>query len=145
MLQGFGLPEKQILLLVSNQVVQMCDEMFEFRQHASNVDMSNKVSTAARYMWVSLQALNKMDEYMRAKFRNHPGFTGTFIRFITRQVASLSVPDMDKKIKELDKKIKELEKKNSGGSGNYVKADRVDRLEQKLNLIIKVNQLKKSE
>ena len=31
MLASFGLDSKQIMLLVSNQVVQICDDLFEFR------------------------------------------------------------------------------------------------------------------
>ena len=57
MLPSFGLDSKQIMLLVSNQVVQICDNFFEFRQHASNVDPSNRTATAARFAWVTLQAL----------------------------------------------------------------------------------------
>ena len=39
---SFGLNLKQLMLLVSNQVVQICDDLFEFRQHTSNVDPSNR-------------------------------------------------------------------------------------------------------
>ena len=49
MLLPFGLPEKQVMLLLSNQAIQICDELFELRQHATNVDTYNKTVTAARF------------------------------------------------------------------------------------------------
>ena len=61
MLITFNLSSKQIVVLVSNQVLQICDELFDYHQHAINVDVSNKTATAARFAWVTLQSLQKMD------------------------------------------------------------------------------------
>ena len=52
MLCSFRLPSKHIMLLVSNKVVHMCDDLFEFCQLAANVNTSHQVITTARYMWV---------------------------------------------------------------------------------------------
>ncbi len=40
LLASFKLLSKHILLLLSNQVVQICDDVFEYRSNASNVDVS---------------------------------------------------------------------------------------------------------
>jgi hypothetical protein len=61
MLTSFDLPAKQTLLLLSQQVVHICDDLFEFRNQAKGVDVSNRASTATRYAWVSLQALGCME------------------------------------------------------------------------------------
>jgi len=41
MLTSFNLPAKQTLLLLSNQVVHICDDLFEYRNQAKGVDVSN--------------------------------------------------------------------------------------------------------
>ena len=85
MLLSLKVPEKQIMLLLSNQVIQICEELFEIQQHAANVGTSNKAATASRFAWVIFLSLVKMDKYHKAKFKHHTAITGTFIRFITRQ------------------------------------------------------------
>ncbi len=56
LLASFKLLLKHILLLLSNQVVQICDDIFEFWSNASNVDISECGPAVARFAWVSLQA-----------------------------------------------------------------------------------------
>ena len=69
MLITLGLKEKQVMLLVSSQLIQICDDLFELRQDAANVDTSNKGLTAVRFAWVTLRSLNKMAEYLQDKFK----------------------------------------------------------------------------
>jgi hypothetical protein len=40
---------KHILLLLSNQVVQICDNIFKFQSNASNNDISKRGPAAARF------------------------------------------------------------------------------------------------
>jgi hypothetical protein len=54
LLASFKLLPKHILLLLSNQVVQICDNIFEYCSNASNVDISEDGPAAARFAWVSL-------------------------------------------------------------------------------------------
>ncbi len=68
LLLSFKLLPKHILLLLSNQVVQICDNMLEFRNCATNVDLQNPVAATSRYAWVTLQALSTMDGYLQEKF-----------------------------------------------------------------------------
>ena len=68
LLLSFKLLPKHVLLLLSNQVVQICNDMFEFRNCANNVDLQNPLATMMRYAWVTLQALGTMEGYLRKKF-----------------------------------------------------------------------------
>ncbi len=79
LLLSFKLLPKHVLLLLSNQVIQICDDMFEFRNCANNVDLQNPLATTTRYAWVMLQALGSMDGYLREKFRCHQAINSTFI------------------------------------------------------------------
>ena len=137
MLLSFGLPEKQVMLLLSNQAIQICDELFELRQHASNVDTSNKTATAARFAWVTLQALARMDEYLKLKFKHHPAITGTFIRFLTRQMAeSATAGGLANKVTALEKSVRDLKTK-------MATLDVVNKVDNKLEAVIRANDLKK--
>ncbi len=79
LLVSFKLPPKHILLLLSNQVVQICDDIFEFQSNASNIDISKRGPAAARFAWVSLQAQHCMAGYLKQKFRHHQALNTTFV------------------------------------------------------------------
>jgi len=49
LLMSFHLLAKHVLLLLSNQVVQICDDIFEFRGNAANVDITERAAAAARF------------------------------------------------------------------------------------------------
>ena len=87
MLTSFNLLPKHILLLLSNQVVQICDDISEFRCKAVTTNMSNPLATASRFCWVTLQAHGCMEAYLKDRFRRHPGINSSFIRFLTRHMA----------------------------------------------------------
>jgi len=141
MLSSLGLKEKQIMLLMSSQLVQICDDLFEIRQHAASVDPSNKADTATRYAWVNLKALNKMAEYTRDKFKNV--FAGVFVRFLTTQIANIHpVGGWQSKVATITNK---LAKTNT----NVVKLNIVlvskkglDKLDHTLENIVRINDLK---
>ena len=71
LLMSFHLLVKHVLLLLSNQVVQICDCIFEFRGNAANVDITERAAAAARFAWVTLQAQDCMIAYLKDKFRHH--------------------------------------------------------------------------
>ena len=90
LLTSFKLSDKNVLLLLSNQVVQIFDDLFELRSTALHVDPANKVLMASQYAWVTLQAQGCMKSYLNHKFRKHPAISGTFVRFLTQHMATQS-------------------------------------------------------
>jgi hypothetical protein len=146
LLLSFKLLPKHVLLLLSNQVVQICDDMFELRNCANNVDLQNPLATTTRYAWVMLQALGMMDSYLREKFWRHQANNSTFIRFLTRHMADQTSVGLKSTVDSLKSSVAELEKKlkaqESDGS-KKVTQDMFNRLESKLENVIKANNLKK--
>jgi hypothetical protein len=140
MLTSFNLPPKQTLLLLSNQVVQICEDLFEFRNHPTSVDILNRVATAIRYGWVTLQSQGCMSAYLRDKFRKHPGINSTYMRFLTRNLADQSSIGLKTKLEALAAKVTKVE---SGLAGAATKA-MVEKLDSKQELIIKANSLKRT-
>jgi hypothetical protein len=53
LLESFKLVVKHVLLLLSNQIIQICDNIFEHRSNASNVDLENMGATAAQFAGIS--------------------------------------------------------------------------------------------
>lgn len=140
MLSSFNLPAKQILLLLSNQVVHICDDLFEFRNQAKGVDVSNKAVCATRYAWVTLQALGCMENYLREKFRKHPGINSTYMRFLTRNLADQSSIGLKTKLESLATKLTKVEA-TVGLAGTKAALEKLD---GKLELIIRANSLKRT-
>jgi len=118
--------------------VQICEELFEIRQHAANVDTANKTITSASFAWVTLLALVKMEEYLKAKFKHHSAITGTFIRFVTRQMAESSAAGLGAKVLALEASVWELKNKSAS-------KDLVNKVDNKLESIIRATDLKKKE
>jgi hypothetical protein len=83
LLESFKLVAKYVLLLLSNQIVQICDDIFKYRSSAANVDLSNTGATTAQFAWVSLQAIGCMTGYLKEKFHHHQAINSTFVRFLT--------------------------------------------------------------
>ena len=140
MLSSFNLPPKQTLLLLSNQVVHICDDLFEFRNQAKGVDVGNKAVCATRYAWVTLQALGCMENYLREKFRKHPGINSTYMRFLTRNLADQSAIGLKAKIETLTAKITKLEATVALAGSKAA----LEKLDGKLELIIRANSLKRT-
>ncbi len=115
LLLSFKLLPTHILLLLSNQVVQICDDMFKFRNCATNIDLQNPVAVTSRYTWVTLQALSTMDGYLQEKFCCHQAINSTFICFLTHHMEDQTLvglkgafDSMKGSMAELEKKIKAL-------------------------------------
>ena len=141
MLSSFNLPAKQTLLLLSNQVVHICDDLFEFRNQAKKgVDVGNKAVCATRYAWVTLQALGCMENYLRDKFRKHPGINSTYMRFLTRNLADQSSIGLKTKMEALMTKLAKVETAVAAASTKAA----LEKLDGKLELIIRSNSLKRT-
>ncbi len=121
-------------------MVHICDDLFEFRNQAKGVDVSNRVATASRYAWVTLQALGCMDSYMRDKFRKHPGINSTYMRFLTRNLADQSSIGLKAKLEALSTKVTKVETSVTGASTKAA----LEKLDGKLELIIRANNLKRA-
>jgi hypothetical protein len=60
LLQTFNLPERSICLLMSHQLIQMCNDISEFQTNARNVGFDSP-EAGGIYAWVGLQDLQCMD------------------------------------------------------------------------------------
>ena len=108
-LTSFNILSKQILLLLSNQVVQICEDIFEPRSTASNTDIvNNKNVAAARFAWVTLQAHGVMEGYLKDKFYHHRAIRGCFVHFLTRHMADQLALGLKSSFKKLETMVKEL-------------------------------------
>ncbi len=146
LLLSFKLLPKHILLLLSNQVVQICDNMFELRNCANNVDLQNPLATMTRYAWVTLQALGTMDSYLCKKFWRHQAINSTFIRFLTRHMADQTLMGLKTTVDNLKASVAEFEKRVKAqelDGSKKVTQDTFNQLESKLENVIKANNLKK--
>ncbi len=140
LLASFKLLPKHILLLLSNQVVQICDNIFEFRSNPSNVDISKRGSVAARFAWVSLQVQHCMAGYLKEKFRHHQALNSTFIRFLPRYMADQSAIGLKTSVDHLKKEVSKLK----GGKAT-VSLDTFNKLDSKVSVLIRLNNLKTRE
>ncbi len=86
LLQTFSLPERSICLLMSHQLIQMCDDISVFQTNARNAGFDSP-KARVRYAWVGLQALQCIDGYLQAKFKQHQGTNSTFMHFLMRTIA----------------------------------------------------------
>jgi hypothetical protein len=90
LLSSFTLDSKHILLLLSNQKVQMCNDIHKFRSKAANVDVMDHATAAACLAWVMLQAHTCMSRYLKNKFKHLMAINSTFICFLMRHMADQS-------------------------------------------------------
>ena len=141
MLASVRLSEDKFLTLVSQETVSIFDEAYEFHQQAINVDPSNKAMTAGRYAWVTLQTLGLMEEYKKARFRNHPSIAGTFIRFLVRQTAQGLEAGLKGTLQTLEQSVRRLEKGPKKADFDRLES-KLDKLESKLDAVVKANNLK---
>ena len=138
MLTSFNLLPKHILLLLSNHVVQICDDILDFRNKAVTTDISNQLASALRFGWVTLQAHGCMEAYLKDHFRHHPGINSLFICFLTRHMADQTSLGLKKAVNALTTRVKKV-KETVGGK---VMQEMYNRLDAKIETIINANDLK---
>ena len=131
------LADKKIFTLLSNELMQVCDELFEVRQLGINVDYANKLEVGMKFAWVTFHALGKMMEYMKVKFKNHPAISSIFVRFLTQQTGDTSAAGLKTQVADLEKEVKKLKEA-------LATKESVSALHNKLELIISRNNLKKT-
>jgi hypothetical protein len=138
LLQTFKPPRKSICLLMYHQVVQICNNLSEFRMNAWNVSFDSP-DAGAQYAWVCLQALQGMDGYLQAKFGWHQGINATFMRFLTRTMADELAMELKSNINKLEKQLKLISEKVEALATKKLYHD----LDAKLEGVIHTNNLKK--
>ncbi len=138
LLMSFKLSEKNICLLMSHQVVQVCNYLYEYCHNASNTGPVN-LESAALFAWVTLQALLCMDSYLQAHFSRHQGINATFMRFLTRTMADQSAIGMKGIIEKVEKLVKTLSDKIEKLAMNKSVVD----LDAKIEALIVANNLKR--
>ncbi len=128
-LSSFSLLLKHILFLLSNQIVQICEDIFEPRCTASNTDIvHNKGVAAARFAWVTLQAHSVMEGFLKDKFRHHQAISGCFMRFLMRHMADQLAMDLKSTVDKLEALVKELKT----AMANKVSAEMFNKLDSKV-------------
>ena len=141
MLTSFNLLPKHILLLLSNHVVQICDDILDFRNKAVTTDISNQLASALRFGWVTLQAHGCMEAYLKDRFRHHPGINSLFICFLTRHMADQTSLGLKKAVNALTTRVKKVEET----AGGKVMQEMYNRLDAKIETIINANDLKRKK
>ena len=99
-----------ILLLLSNQLVRICDDMHAVRSAGSSVRLDNLPAASTRLAWVSLQAMGCMGTYTKARFRDHPGVSSAYLRFLTCRVAAQADLGLCESVETLTRKLTTVEK-----------------------------------
>jgi hypothetical protein len=104
MLLSFDLEERQVLLLLLNQMVQVCDDLLKFCGQAMNNDNTAEGMPAC-YDWVTFQDLDCIEGYLRDQFQCHPAINSTFMRFLMRTMADKLAMGLKGKMDSLAKKV----------------------------------------
>ena len=129
MLATFNLDTKQILLLLSNHIVQILEDIYEVRCTAAHTDLANWPAAGIRFAWVTLQAHSVMTAYRESKFCNHQSIASTFIRFLTRNLADQSSLGLKSNVDKLETEVKKLTKDIKEKAG----LDALNKLNTKVN------------
>ena len=109
-LTTINIKKDHILLLLSNQLVRMCDDMHAVRSAGSSVRLDNLPGAATRLAWVSLQAMVCMGTYTKARFRDHPGVSSAYLRFLTCRVAAQADLGLRETLEALTRKLAAVDK-----------------------------------
>lgn len=141
MLLAMDLLEDEVMLLLSHQISQICEDMYEVRQLAAHLDSGESAGwTAARYAYSSLRALAVMEGYSKLKFKKHPSISSTFVRFLTRMISQARASTAVTKLRKFEDSVSKLHDKFNGSCATPAS---VQNLDTKLEKIISLNDLKK--
>ena len=123
---------------MSHQVIQICNDLVEFRTNGRTVSFDSP-EVGAGYAWVALQSLQCMDGYLQANFHRHQGITATFMRFLTRTMADQTAVGLKGQVDKLAKQVKLLTNKLDSLANKKSFHD----VDTKLEGIINANSLKR--
>lgn len=109
-LGNLNIQDSHVLLLLSNQVVRMCDDIHEIRTHGSRCSLDNLPLAAARFASVTVRALSCMNTFAKARFKDHPAINSAYMRFLTCSIASQSNIGVKEALDTLTKRVIKVEK-----------------------------------
>lgn len=134
------IPDAQCLILISDQLKIVFDDIYEVRKHVVMRDDCSKADLSATCFMATMRAHTIMGAFRSAKFRYHASISAAYIRFLAKQTGENSSAGVGTKIKTLETSLKALETSMSTAiEGVKKKADKCD---SKLEDIIKKNTLK---
>ena len=136
-LGNLNIQPSHILLLLSNQVVRMCDDIHEIRTHGSRTLLDNHPLAAARFACVTLRALGCMSAFAKARFKDHPAINSAYMRCLTCSVAGQSTIGVKEALETLTKRVVKAEK----AVLELATKDSVTKVDNKLVQVVKVNNL----
>lgn len=103
----FGINEKDCLILVSDQIHIVFEQLFKKRMHLASFSQLNDLSEyAAQLAHISLKAHGIMDEFSRAGFEGHGMLGNAFVKFLARQCGTTSVAGLEKRLIKLEEEPK---------------------------------------
>ena len=109
-LDTINIKPEHVLLLLSNQVVRLGDDLHALRAFGANIRLDNLPVAATRLAWFSLQAMTCMGTYSKARFRDHPGVNSAYLRFLTCRVAAQAELGIKDVVTALVTRMKNVEK-----------------------------------
>ena len=111
----FGIAEKECLVLISEQMKIVFEQVFAKRmmmpEFSVPPDEKVPIEYAAQIFYFTLQAHSAMDDFMAKKFTGHGLLGNTFIRFLARQCGNTSVAGFEKRVERLEKDLADHVKK----------------------------------
>ena len=111
----FGISEKECLVLISEQMKIVFEQVFTKRMMMPEFSIvpgsGVPFDYAAQVLYFTLQAHSAMDDFMSKKFTGHGLLGNTFIRFLARQCGNTSVAGFEKRIEKLEKALEDSVKK----------------------------------
>jgi hypothetical protein len=111
----FGIVEKECLVLVSEQMQIVFEQVFIKRMMMPEFSVvpGTKVSFeyAAQICFFTLQAHTAMADFTEKKFTGHGLLGNTFIRFLARQCGNSSAAAFESRLAAVEKKVKDVHKR----------------------------------
>jgi hypothetical protein len=102
----FGIAEKECLVLLTEQLDIVFQQLFIKRMHMPEISTLNvEPAYAASVAYYTLQAHAVMEDFSSKKFTGHGLLGNTFIRFLARSVGSSSGAVLEKRLKDLETKL----------------------------------------
>ena len=130
------IPEAQSLILISDQLKIVYDELYERRKHVIARADCAKAEVCATCFKATMDAHALMQEFRKAKFKHHHLISAVFVHFLTKQMGENTSAGVSAKLQEMEKSIKQMDASIENAKKISTQCD------SKLNAIVKANNLK---
>ncbi len=111
-LSKLKLPVDDIFLLFSD-LFRLIAELF-YAERAAVHDIDDHVDSVERLtviIWTTLKVHGLMQDFIDAKFKNHPIVQAAFVRFLTTKIGQNTAAALASNVKDLEKKLSALDTK----------------------------------